>query len=686
MSRGRRRLPISAAAIAIALLYVGSATAARAQDSSGFRPDDLRKLRSVGQVEISPRGDALAFTVSSSAGDGGSSSELRIMDVASGATRSLGAGGSPRWSPDGAWILHSGRDDGGSGLFVIRPDGTGRRLVARPTGTNHPLPSTGASVAWSPDGRSIAFVSATDGPEPPEAGADGDPIVIRRYLYKTTGSDGRSYFNDNRRLHVFVSDIETGAVRQITDGDGYEHSIDWSPDGREILFLRNEEPDADRFFNYDISAVDVGTGRIRSITRRESTVYRPQWSPDGSAIAFQGTTRGLTSSETTMEDTRIWVVDADGSNARSVGGGLDRRQGAPQWSPDGRWLYFTVQDRGSVRLVRVSSAGGPPETVVSQTGRVGDWSIGPSDRIALTFTGGGDVAQLSLLDRSGMRQLTALNDSLLAERSIAPVEAFTLVSADGLEVEAFLTHPLGRTSASTHPLIVSIHGGPHGQQGPQFDHTAQVYAARGWATLMVNYRGSTGYGQAFTDRIYGDQNGAEAMDVMRATEAAIRRYPWIDRTRLGVEGGSYGGQLANWLITQTSQFAAAIPRAGISNLVSFNYLSYYHDYLAVEYGGHLHQADIMDRLWERSPIRHVARVRTPVLLVHGQNDHNVPTSESEQFFIALQDVGVETELVLYPRSGHGIRETGQRIDFLERSIAWYERHFARRTATGAASR
>src|SRR5690606_5005157 len=198
-------------------------------------------------------------------------------------------------------------------------------------------------------------------------------------------------------------------------------------------------------------------------------------------------------------------------------------QGAPQWSPDGRWIYFTVQDRGSVRLARVSATGGAPEFVVSEDGRVGDWSVGPGGRVAFAFTGRRDVAQLHLLDRSRIRRLTALNDSLLAARKIAPVESFTIVTADGLEVESFLTHPLGRTDTSTHPLIVVIHGGPHGQQGRQFDHTAQVYAARGWATLMVNYRGSTGYGQAFTDRIFGDQNGGEARDVLAAVEAALRR-------------------------------------------------------------------------------------------------------------------------------------------------------------------
>jgi dipeptidyl aminopeptidase/acylaminoacyl peptidase len=681
---GRPMWSVSAGALRAfvwVVLACAAAAGAHAQDSSGFRPDDLERVMSVGQARLAADGRTLAYTVGSSGG-----TELRVMDTQTGESRSLGPGSSPRWSPDGAWLLFNGRDDTGSGLVVIRPDGTQRRVIARPTGTNHPLPSTGESAAWSPDGRQIVYVSATEGPEPPEAGADGEPIVIRRYLYKTTGSDGRSYFNDNRRLHLFVVDVATGATRQITDGNGYEHSVDWSPDGREILFLRNEEPDPDRFFNYDISAVDVATGRIRPITRRENPVYRARWSPDGSTIAFQGTRRGLTSSETTMEDTKIWLVDRDGSNARALGADLDHRQGAPQWSPDGRWVYFTLQDRGHVHLARLPAAGGRAERVVTRAGRVGDWSVARSGNVAFSFTGPGDDAQLHLLSGREIRALTALNAPLLAERTVAPVEAFTFVSFDGLEVEAFLTQPLGRTADSKHPMIVVIHGGPHGQQGPQFDMTAQAYAARGWATLMVNYRGSTGYGQAFTDGIFGDQNGAEAMDVLQGVEAAVRRHPWIDRQRLGVEGGSYGGQLANWLVTQTHQFAAAIPRAGISNLVSFNYLSYYHDYLAVEYGGRLHQADIMDRLWERSPIRHVAKVRTPVLLVHGQNDHNVPTSEAEQFFIALQDVGVETELVLYPRAGHGLRDTAQRIDFLKRSIAWYERHFAQRAAARADAR
>ena len=251
----------------------------------------------------------------------------------------------------------------------------------------------------------------------------------------------------------------------------------------------------------------------------------------------------------------------------------------------------------------------------------------------------------------------------------------TYLSFDGLEVEAFLTKPLGATAGSKHPLIAMIKGGPHGQRGPTLNHRAQVFAARGWATIHVNYRGSTGYGQAFADAIFGDQNGGEAKDVLYGVDAALRRYGWLDPERLGVEGGSYGGQLTNWLITQTSRFKAAIPMASISNLISFNYMAYYHDYLAVEFGAYPHQDGLMDLLWERSPLKHVAKATTPTMLIHGENDNDVPIAEAEQFYIALKDVGVETIMVRYPREGHGIRETAHVVDLIDRSMAWYDKHF-----------
>jgi dipeptidyl aminopeptidase/acylaminoacyl peptidase len=230
-------------------------------------------------------------------------------------------------------------------------------------------------------------------------------------------------------------------------------------------------------------------------------------------------------------------------------------------------------------------------------------------------------------------------------------------------------------ATSRHPLIVNIHGGPHGQQGPAFNFKHQVYAAKGWATLMVNYRGSTGYGQAFTDAVFGDQNGNEAQDVLYGLSAALRRNLWIDRDRLGVEGVSYGGQLTNWLITQTSIFKAAIPIAGISNLISYNYMTYYNQYEQMEFGIFPHQGNMMDVLWERSALKHVAKAKTPTMLMHGENDNDVPIAEAEQYYIALRDVGVEAIMVRYPREGHGIRESKHVVDSIDRCISWYVKHF-----------
>ena len=203
----------------------------------------------------------------------------------------------------------------------------------------------------------------------------------------------------------------------------------------------------------------------------------------------------------------------------------------------------------------------------------------------------------------------------------------------------------------------------------------QVYAARGWASLMVNYRGSTGYGQKFADAVFADQNGNEAQDVLYGVSAAIRRFPWIDRDRLGVEGTSYGGQLSAWLITQTNIFKAAIPTAAITNIISYNYTTYYNQYEAMTWGVYPHQGDVMDTLLQRSAIRHVAKAHTPTMMVHGESDNDVPIEEAEQFYVALHDVGTEAVMVRYPREGHGIREPKHVVDFIDRSIRWYEKHF-----------
>src|SRR5438445_112341 len=654
--------------------------------AQGLASGDLSRLRSVGSAELSPDGRRMATRWAMRNRPGRPYGQLWIMDLATQKSAGVGSekdsGGGPLWSPDGKSLAFEGSIADKSGLFVARADGSDITYLASTNGTNSPLPGTGKEFTWSPDGNQLAFISSTPGKEAAEA--SGDPMVITRYLYKPDAGEGMTRFNDNQRLHIFVVDLATKQVRQLTQGDTDEHSIDWSPDGKEILFASNREPNQDEFFNYDLFTLRVADSSIRRLTATEYSEYEPLWSPDGKHIVYRGTRRGLTDRETTMEDTHVWVMNADGSDRREVGAVVDNRQGTPRWAPDGRFVYFTVQERGSMYLMRLPISGDKPEYVVKETGSVGNWSLSKDGALAYGFSSPRDAAELFLKSAdSAARKLTDLNSQLLAGKQIAEVESFTFISNDNkFEVEAFLTKPLGMTAKSKHPLIVNIHGGPHGQNRTVLNCRVHVYAAHGRSTLEVNYRGSTGYGQKFADAGFGDQNRNEGQDVLYGVSAAVRRNLWMDRERLGIEGVSYGGQLTEWLITQTNQFKAAIPTAGIVNLVSYNYMTYYNQYEEMEFGQFLHQGTLMDEAWKRSALKYVSAAHTPTLIVHGENDNDVPIAEAEQFFIGLKDVGTEAVFVRYPREGHGLQEVKHQIDWTDRSIAWYEKHFPKPGAEG----
>jgi dipeptidyl aminopeptidase/acylaminoacyl peptidase len=671
----------------IALLLAGiGAIALPSAYSQGLVSSDLSRLRFVGGLQLAQDGRHAAYTVVMQDRPGRPYPLLAVIDLGTQKSTPIGDGkapaGNPHWSPDGKSLAFQGSQGDKHGLFVVRVDGSELTFLAPVKGTNSPLPGEGSNVTWSPDGKQIAFISST--PSELAAQASGDPMVITRYLYKPDAGEGMTRFNDNQRLHIFVVDVGSKQVKQLTSGETDEHSIDWSPDGKEILFVSNREPNQDEFFNYDVFALRVADGSIQRLTATENNEYDPQWSPDGKHIVYRGTRRGLTDRETTMEDTHVWVMNADGSERREIGAVIDNRQGVPHWSPDGSSVNFTVQERGSIHLIRLPINGGKSGVIVGEKGSVGGWSVGRDGTVAYALTSPHDMAQL-YVKQSGAapRKLTDLNAEVLRGRQLGDVDSFTFVSNDDkYEVEAFLTKPVGMTATSKHPLIVNIHGGPHGQNGPAFVFRNQVYAGRGWAVLNVNFRGSTGYGQKFADAVFGDQNGNEGQDVLFGVSAAVRRYLWLDRERMGIEGVSYGGQLTDWLITQTNEFKAAIPIAGIANLVSYNYMTYYNQYEEMEFGQFLHQGNLMDVAWERSALKHVAAAHTPTMLMHGENDNDVPIAEAEQFFIALKDVGTEAVFVRYPREGHGLGEIGHQIDSIDRSIAWYQKHFPKAGAEG----
>jgi dipeptidyl aminopeptidase/acylaminoacyl peptidase len=336
--------------------------------------------------------------------------------------------------------------------------------------------------------------------------------VITRYLYKPDAAEGMTRFNDNRRLHLFMVDVASGRVEQLTDGAFYEHSVDWSPNGQEIAFLTNRDADHDEFFNYDVYVMKVADKSIRRLSATESNEYHPAGRPTEKCWRSRRRSAGSPIAK------RRWKTRTRGSStptapARREIGTIDNRQGPPEWTPDGRALLFTVQERGSVHLYRQPIAGGKPELVVGDRGTVSGFSMSRTV-LAYTLATPSDLAQLYIAGR----KMTDLNADVLRGKPLADVESFTFVSNDNkFEVEAFLTKPIGLAEGTRHPLIVNIHGGPHGQQGPAFNFKNQVYAARGWATLMVNYRGSTGYSPGVLGR------GLRRSERQRRAGRALRR-------------------------------------------------------------------------------------------------------------------------------------------------------------------
>ncbi len=338
--------------------------------SKAIEATDMYHLRAANDPRISPDGRSVVFSVQYNDRVGRPYTRIWQGDLRSGAMAPWGAddgiaGSSARWSPDGKRIAYRGE----GGIHLADANGANDRLLAPVDDTNHPLPRAGKDFVWSPDGSTIAFVSAVASSDPV---MEADPIVITRYLYRPE-SGWPSRFNDNKRMHLFTVDVASGKVTQRTEGDRYEHSVDWSPDGKTLVFLQNPEQEQDKVYNYDIFTLDVRSGKIGRVTQTRGVEYAPVFSPDGRKLAFSGLMRPVTSSETNMENPQAWVLDLASGARVAIGAGIDEVQGRPQWSADGKWVYVTVQSRGSVGLYRIPADGrqARADRAVAQPARIG---------------------------------------------------------------------------------------------------------------------------------------------------------------------------------------------------------------------------------------------------------------------------------------------------------------------------
>lgn len=684
-------------------------------------PADILCIANVNDAQISPNGDWIAYTVGTNDADQNVSTlwlvlvrmgerifnvaptsrqpeQRRNWDLIRTSGRPLLPPGwnatNPRWSPDGKSIAFLATHDGQHGIWVSGPERRIPRLIATVRDTNFFITYAGESFVWSPDSRMLAYISASEEPDRDLSdglGKNDDPRVIDRIQYKS-----RTSFSDRLRTHVWLAEVEAPQPRQLTSGPFYDHALSFSPSGDEIAFLSNHESDPDANNNSDIFATNL-QGQVRQITSTAGCEYEPTWSPDGKWIAYTATRRELTTIDSVAEDTHIWVTDAAGTNRREVAAQLDRRARSPRWSRDGKTVFFLAGNRGLIRIHSiVLSCSGPnclgtfpatPEPLVKDERgdyvrpgfpnlfQIGNFSVTVTANPVFAFTATDPTHPAEVWAGFSNRnetivRLSGHNDAA-ASFELVEAESMDFHSLDGASVQGWLMKPVGWREDRKYPMILSIHGGPHGMFGFAFNPTFQVYAARGYAVLYLNPRGSTGYGQKFSDGTINEWGGGDYRDLMAGVDEALRRYTWIDAGRIGVTGGSYGGFMTNWIITQTPRFKAAVSVASVSNLVSFYSTSLYQDLIHAEFGGF--PWDNYDQLWQWSPLRYVRQAQTPTMFIHGEQDNDVHITQAEEMYMALRRRGVETVLIRYPREGHGLREPRHRVDSLERTLAWFDR-------------
>lgn len=736
-------------AIAVALLSVFLSVTSLSQQRRGITPSDILRVANVSDAQMSPNGQWIVYTVSSVDEDknfttlwiarvSGEAFALRPIPAPTPQRRPgpyvdwpdtrtemrplLPAGwngSNPRWSPDSNSIAFlSGREEQ-DGIWVVRIDKNDLpKFIAPVQSTNFFITYAGEPFAWSPDSRRIAYISAkSETPEPPPTTPRrpndpraNDPRVIDRIQYKS-----RTSFSDNRRTHVWLTEVERPQPQQLTSGPFYDHAVTFSPRGDEIAFLSNHESDPDANNNSDIFAVDFG-GQTRQITQTKGCEYDPVWSPDGRSIAYTATRRDVTTIDSVAEDAHLWVIPAAGGAARELAADQDRRVRDPRWSPDSRSIIYLAGDRGYTTLFRISTEGGrasrfslytlddqlaggfelPGSKFRTESGllfalaqpfQITSFSIanraqtvmrGNAVEVAypLAITLGNALRPAEVWAGLGsivpMRRMTAHNDTLVRSLRFVAPEEINYNSFDGTQIQGWLMRPPGCSGDRKCPLILSVHGGPHGMYGWSFNASFQVYVARGYGVLYVNPRGSSGYGQRFSDGTINEWGGGDYRDLMAGVDEVLRKNSWIDGDRLGVTGGSYGGFMTNWIITQTPRFRGAVASASVSNLISFYSTSLYQDLIHAEFGGF--PWDNFDLLWQWSPLRYVRQVQTPTLFLHGENDNDVHITQAEEMYMALKRRGVETVFVRYPREGHGLREPRHRVDALERTLSWFDRY------------
>jgi len=655
-----------------------------AQERRLLAVDDIFNLKNVGDPRISPDGEWVAFTVSQMDRDkDGSDTDIWMAPIDGGEpirlTTSDKPESSPRWSPDGRWLafLSSRGGDSSQVWLLPRRGGEAQQLTEVKQGVS--------GMAWSPDATRLALLvrdpeksdeedveAEADAGAADDAGADQassaaaeapKPIVVTRLQFKR---DGRGYLDD-RRTHVYVFDVASKDMFQVTEGPYDDGSPVWSPDGAALAFVSNrtEEPDANDNSDVFVVAAEAGAEPLR-LTEWIGADSSPAFTPDGRYVVY---TQGGDPVDVWYDTNDVAVVPVAGGEPRILTEGLDRNVGRPKLTPDGSTVMFTLEDHGSQRLASVPVMGGERGVVVDGELAVRTYDVGPAGEVVVLATRPQYPAEISRVVDGSLQRVTRMNDEFLAGIELASVQTFEAPSSDGAMIQGFLTLPPNAPEGERLPTLLRIHGGPVSQFAHAFSTEWQILAAHGYAVVAANPRGSSGRGRDFSRAIFADWGNRDFDDVMAAVDHVIDMGV-ADPDRLGVGGWSYGGILTNYVITKTGRFKAAISGASEVNYTA----NYGHDHYQLEWEAELGLPWENPDLWLRiSPFFHVANVTTPTLVMCGQQDWNVPLQNSDQLYQALRRLDVPTQLVIYPGESHGISRPSFQVDRYERYLAWYDK-------------
>ncbi len=641
-------------------------------NARGVTPEDYYAFKNVTDAQISPDGKTVAYAVTS-VDEKRNRRETAIWLTStdgSGGTRQLPIGASaksPRWSPDGksiAFIAALPATDKPQVQLLTLSGGRTRRVTDLANGVE--------AFQWSPYGTRLVCVSKTGRVRRPydQGGSDVRHYTSATYKFNDTG------FYDEKRTHLFVVDAASGKATQITSGE-QRNDVDpqWSPDGTRILFT-SEDTDKTLMTNNDVWIVPPEGGTLVRVNPFQGNIHFARWSPDAREIAYAA-------SLTAEEQVKLMIVPVAGGSPRTIAAELDRAPAELNWLSR-EVIYFEAQSNGETQIVRVNPQTGQTTQVTSGLRAVhhAAWNkeMGVMVYTANDFTHLDDLYAADLSGR-GEKQLTDVNHEILSQLDLQGVERFSYKSSDGQSIDGFFVKPLGWAPGKKFPMVLVIHGGPASMFGFDWFHEFQVYAARGWAVLFTNPRGSGGYGERFQRGVDRNWGGKAYEDIMAGVDAALVQYPWVDSSRLGVTGGSYGGFMTNWIVSHTTRFKAAVTLRSISNFTSVEGTrdaAYSH---ARDFGGDLFEN--FDFYWNSSPLKYANRVKTPTLVLHSDSDQRVPLEQGEQWFRALKHFGVTAEFVIFPRENHNLTRTGEPrhlVESLNWQLYWFERFLDGNTA------